>query len=102
MVDLSGFLSSVEFLDLGSDLQLTSSKLKRKQWRSLPDLKHTGESNNLLLVDSVNYVHAVGDDVVESFNKKTARWSRNRYKPAKNKSFAVAVSNVPTNSDNLC
>ena len=45
-----GFLNSVEFLSLGSNLEQIESK-KKLQWRFLPEMKHS-IANSLMLVNS--------------------------------------------------
>ena len=87
------FLSSVEFLDLGQNLDNLSGFKTR--WRNLPELKHITPTSSLVLVDSDNFVHALGDNgIFESFDKTTARWMRNPYRTKRRRQFAVTISNV--------
>ena len=86
------FLSSVEFLDLGQNLDNLSGF--RTRWRSLPELKHVTPSNSLVLVDAEHFVHALGDNGVESFDKASARWMPNPYRTKRKRQFSVTISNV--------
>jgi len=96
----NSFLTSVEFLDLGVNLgQIQFANLK---WRNLPELKHS-KSSSLMLVNSKNYVHAIGGDVtdmnlIESFNKVNPRWTLNNYKLKRRRNSPSAAINVESNS----
>jgi len=92
------YLSSVEFLDLGTSL--SRIQLANTQWRNLPQMK-SPRANKLVLINDRDYVHVVGgqkgeNSLVESFDKTQSRWVTQNYKIKRKRSYTTFISNIKT------